>query len=87
MGWEVGEERKCEAGRWRRDDWTGRLSRAKPHAVPRMTGCTDEQTPCYLSRDARYVSAAETFPPAAQLQPVLLSWWSGTVGRILRKGW
>lgn len=24
-------------------------------------------------------------PPAAQLQPVLLSWWSGKVGRFLRK--
>lgn len=56
----------------------------KPHAARRMTtNCTHGG----LATSIRVLNELipPVGPPIAQLQPVLLSWWSGKVGRVLRR--
>ena len=65
--------------------WGGRVE-PKPHAARRMTiECTHGRlaTPMWL----RNGLVPPSRPPVTQLRPVLLSWWSGRVGRVLSKWW
>lgn len=76
MNWEVAAG--CMTG------WGGRVE-PEPHAIRRMT------TKCTHGRLATSVRSRNELvppncPPVAQLQPVLLSWWSGKVGRFLCRG-
>lgn len=75
MNWEVAAG--CMTG------WGGRVE-PKPHAIRRMTTeCTHGRLA--TSVRSRIELVPPSCPPVAQLQPVLLSWWSGKVGRFLRR--
>lgn len=75
----------CEVAAGGVTGWGGRVE-PEPHAIRRMTTeCTHGRLS--TSVRSRNELVPPSYPPTAQLQPVLLSWWSGKVGRFLRKGW
>lgn len=76
----------CKVAAGSMTGWGGRVE-PKPHAVRRMTTeCTHGRLATSI-RLRRNELVPPSRPPVAQLQPVLLSWWSGKVGRFLRKGY
>lgn len=82
-GWE-GHEVEVEGGAGGMTGWGGRVE-PKPHAARRMT---TDRTRGRLGTSIlmREVLVPPSRPPVGQLQPVLVSWWSGNGGRFLRKG-